>query len=540
MFRCHITPSSWMSRSRSPTPTHNLSSANLGDSPAITTSRPRSSDEHPPIASVDELRNPHVVSPSSPPSAPSERRVEESSSTRRSSYLVRPAESSADEPMAKRMRRESPVSRARLNSHSSSESDSQDGMADNEMDVGKARRQEPLPPTAPPKKKRTRTLTTPHQSAVLHALLAQSRFPTTAMREEVGRSIGLSARKVQIWFQNQRQKARRPRSQSDTPSNRPPQYGPYPTPVESTPLARGFEDRGEHTPYYSGQPSPESQSGPAEPPARLLGPGMPGAPSGYPPQSYRQVHPPPPVSAPATEPRFSVGYDLPRALSPHGYRSSPRMAALPSVRPSTSQPLSWRERDPSRTLPPLFSPRQPSSYAARRIYSSGAHPYSMGRAAYTPRRSLSPESMFAHHPPEPISRPSMNIPPPFTLQPHPQWDESSYLPRPDSSSWSRPGSRSTRGRSTSPVSFRREPIESTSEAPGPDAYYLPEPRLPRSPSLRSIPAASTPPSRSGRYDPIRATFVPYSTPSPAASPANAGGGEDDEGDDGPNDKHSRS
>lgn len=47
-------------------------------------------------------------------------------------------------------------------------------------------------------KKRTRTLTTPHQSAVLHALLAQSRFPTTAMRDQVGRSIGLSARKVQV------------------------------------------------------------------------------------------------------------------------------------------------------------------------------------------------------------------------------------------------------------------------------------------------------------------------------------------------------
>lgn len=78
------------------------------------------------------------------------------------------------------------------------------------------------PPHPPPpvKKKRTRTLTTPQQSAALHALLAQvstpiphlrtnpvnhfhpfqSRFPTTAMREQVGRSIGLSARKVQVRF----------------------------------------------------------------------------------------------------------------------------------------------------------------------------------------------------------------------------------------------------------------------------------------------------------------------------------------------------
>ncbi|KAF7307777.1 hypothetical protein MKEN_01137800 [Mycena kentingensis (nom. inval.)] len=42
----------------------------------------------------------------------------------------------------------------------------------------------------------------------------QTRFPTTAMREEVGRSIGISARKVQIWFQNQREKARRPQAQT--------------------------------------------------------------------------------------------------------------------------------------------------------------------------------------------------------------------------------------------------------------------------------------------------------------------------------------
>ena len=97
---------------------------------------------------------------------------------------------------------------------------SQGDMADNEMEAGSSTQPaEQTAPAPPPKKKRTRTLTTPHQAAVLHALLAQvrvnhlliaatligrprltlqSRFPTTAMREEVGRSIGLSARKVQV------------------------------------------------------------------------------------------------------------------------------------------------------------------------------------------------------------------------------------------------------------------------------------------------------------------------------------------------------
>lgn len=64
-------------------------------------------------------------------------------------------------------------------------------------------------------KKRTRTLTTAPQAAALFALLArvsldckfyscktdalvQTQFPTTGEREEIGRAIGLSARKVQV------------------------------------------------------------------------------------------------------------------------------------------------------------------------------------------------------------------------------------------------------------------------------------------------------------------------------------------------------
>lgn len=60
---------------------------------------------------------------------------------------------------------------------SSSDDSSQSGMADNETEAEPSQHSERSPPqlTAPPKKKRTRTLTTPHQSAVLHALLAKVR-----------------------------------------------------------------------------------------------------------------------------------------------------------------------------------------------------------------------------------------------------------------------------------------------------------------------------------------------------------------------------
>ncbi|GAA6044197.1 hypothetical protein JCM8097_006810 [Rhodosporidiobolus ruineniae] len=65
--------------------------------------------------------------------------------------------------------------------------------------------------TKEPAKKRSRTLTTPAQTAVLNALLAKTRFPSTETREEVGKQIGMSARRVQIWFQNRRQSQKRQR-----------------------------------------------------------------------------------------------------------------------------------------------------------------------------------------------------------------------------------------------------------------------------------------------------------------------------------------
>ncbi|KAJ7882472.1 hypothetical protein B0H13DRAFT_2344679 [Mycena leptocephala] len=149
--------------------------------------------------------------------------------------------------MANRMRRQSPEDTSR--SHSS---DSQSGMADTDDPEGMSPYSETSPPPVVPlKKKRTRTLTTPHQSAVLHALLAQSRFPTRAMREEVGRSIGLSARKVQIWFQNQRQKARRPGSQSDTSQPGAPHYNSFPNAPSSYPSTSEYSmSHGER--LYSG------------------------------------------------------------------------------------------------------------------------------------------------------------------------------------------------------------------------------------------------------------------------------------------------
>ena len=56
---------------------------------------------------------------------------------------------------------------------------------------------------------RARTLLTPEQSRVLHDLLQKTWFPSTQVREAVAAQLGLSPRKVQVFFQNKRQKHRK-------------------------------------------------------------------------------------------------------------------------------------------------------------------------------------------------------------------------------------------------------------------------------------------------------------------------------------------
>ncbi|KAJ7929684.1 hypothetical protein B0H13DRAFT_924126 [Mycena leptocephala] len=176
--------------------------------------------------------------------------------------------------MSKRMRCQSPEVTSRSQS-----SDSQGGTVDAEGTEGMG----PYSGTSQPRaallnKKRTRTRMTPHQSHVLHAMLAQTRFPTTAMREEVGCSIGMSSRKIQIWFQNQRQKSRR---QSDIPQRETPHYSSfnpnasssYPNESEYTMLHRGREGCVD-SPLHSGYPHSEQIFGSVEPPPQLLRTGV--------------------------------------------------------------------------------------------------------------------------------------------------------------------------------------------------------------------------------------------------------------------------
>ncbi|KAJ3050848.1 hypothetical protein HK097_008166 [Rhizophlyctis rosea] len=58
------------------------------------------------------------------------------------------------------------------------------------------------------KKKKARHLTTPFQTRVLRQVLAYTAFPSTEQRAHLAMEMGMTPRGVQIWFQNQRQKAK--------------------------------------------------------------------------------------------------------------------------------------------------------------------------------------------------------------------------------------------------------------------------------------------------------------------------------------------
>ncbi|KAI0773087.1 hypothetical protein BD413DRAFT_492105 [Trametes elegans] len=412
-------------------------------------------------------------------------------------------------------------------------------MADTEMEAGpsKATTSESAPEGPPPKKKRTRTLTTPHQAAVLHALLAQSRFPTTQMREEVGRAIGLSARKVQ----NQRQKARRPRGQAATsaPLTRPPQFGPFtnappgsassevsPTAMttRSGSSAEGFFARGPpglDVPY-GGASAPSSAASErfahshrdsyladeyarsSMVPSQLAGPGIPGS---------------------SRRPQFASGsQSMDRgAWRAHPHSGMPGLSSRPStsgtetaemyrMTPRPGRPAGERGPELPLSLPPVMTnvPRAhgPTSSPISGSYPSlaslstleaGAGSSSRAPASFDDRSRAFPQPSVDFSAP----RHPLNIPPPFTLQPQPQWDDPAFSPyntRRRSPPELPQGVALPFGASSSPTApgpspFRGESLPSLSSV-------VPMARGPRSPSSLRSPRSPTP---RARFDPIRSS-----------------------------------
>jgi hypothetical protein len=67
--------------------------------------------------------------------------------------------------------------------------------------------------------KAKRKRASPNQLIVLNRIFSQTYFPSTEIRIELGKQLGMSPRTVQIWFQNKRQALRsRGRQASESPA----------------------------------------------------------------------------------------------------------------------------------------------------------------------------------------------------------------------------------------------------------------------------------------------------------------------------------
>ncbi|KAL5480566.1 hypothetical protein ACEPAI_1836 [Sanghuangporus weigelae] len=428
--------------------------------------------------------------------------------------------------------------------------DSEEETRGRESDRGSATErsgQDPTPASAgsaaqQPKPKRTRQLTTPHQSAVLHALLAQSRFPTTQMREEVGRRIGLSARKVQVWFQNQRQKARKESREAATAAaggstavrDVPPQFGPFtnvpPRTSSASSVAFGegpstsrtrtrqgrigepsialtherapgssftsFDPTsGTHThtsdtPRRSSDPSFDIYSAPNIAVLRrssggnLTGPGVPGSSAPVDPLSQRTLAP---VSSsrysrplsPEQPPHLPPVHSLNPSLSPSGHREAQTLSSSPVYQPGRFEQESSHQ---SLRLPPIQL--RPTDQHHEVFVSS--HTY-LSSAGHTPSSISIPPSRPPIALPSPSSRrgiPLLSsvtpppIPPPFTLEPNPQWQPPMVV--------------SSRARTQSgPMSLHSTPSAGSSrQLPGAHETLM---------ESRTLP----PPTRTAWFDPVR-------------------------------------
>ncbi|OCH95178.1 homeobox-domain-containing protein [Obba rivulosa] len=131
---------------------------------------------------------------------------------------------------------------------------------------------EPPAPEQPIKKKRKRA--DPEQLKVLNETYARTAFPSTEERVELARKLGMSARSVQIWFQNKRQAMRQ--SSRQAASTAPPTTAePYAATSQAMSPLSASGIYSPHAPHPTGSPSlaqgyPAPRASP-DPSARLMG-----------------------------------------------------------------------------------------------------------------------------------------------------------------------------------------------------------------------------------------------------------------------------
>lgn len=245
------------------------------------------------------------------------------------------------------------------------------------------------------------------------------------------------------------------------------------------------------------------------------------------------------------------GLDMHPRGAPLGGNSSislPQISQLDTHYPAAGSSRLMHQNSPSTSpAPGHLLPRPLSVPSHLRDAYPTLPPIALGRASISPQGAPSPplagsqpyidtisqpvnmDRPFIHYRPTsprvigtPIggSAAPGSIPPPFTLQPQPQWDRRTFTPsltRPNI--WSPPGSSRSSVSPTQPffVPYARPPLVPSVLTPESVRDDTAEPVTEEINRNAQPSALQKPPphqSRAGRYDPVRAAVIPLTTPSP--------------------------
>ncbi|QRV96007.1 homeobox domain protein [Ceratobasidium sp. AG-Ba] len=264
-------------------------------------------------------------------------------------------------------------------------------------------------PVLPAPKKRTRTLMTPDQLTALHRLLAMTRFPTTEQREQCGREIGLSARRVQTPPQNQRQKSK----------------------AQQQAASQAGSSRGHALASRSSGPYQvfSYDSLRYDPPVRPYT-----SPYPYPVQEYYHAHPvaPPPRRSSRLghhrRDSSSLSYPAPPTSAPHDQlpRSYlPASYAMDEVEFSHSPVSRYEQRSPE---PGGSHSPEVSTCAERDDTLPPLWPENSLEASHGEMDASSPSTSLRRGPSRPALLPT-GLPPPQPLEPTPLWSHPHTNPR---------------------------------------------------------------------------------------------------------------
>lgn len=123
-----------------------------------------------------------------------------------------------------------------------------------------------IPTAEEPVIKKKRKRADAAQLKVLNETYARTAFPSTEERAELARKLDMSARSVQIWFQNKRQAARQTQRQTSSSTSNAPRHQPFSMPSQSNDPTHASSRQASGSTHTTSRHQPYAMTSPANDP----------------------------------------------------------------------------------------------------------------------------------------------------------------------------------------------------------------------------------------------------------------------------------